>query len=401
MNYEITRLWRTPPSDEEGIQKLRKELIRRHDLAGLLELAKRKGLRIPEMVVIPAGSAVLGSPLDEKGRWDDEDQVEVTLPSFEIGTAPVTQAEYEAVMGTNPSNHVGPDLPVERVSWFDAIEYLNKLSELVGFPVAYIGDRTQGYQWVGGPGFRLPTEAEWEYACRAGTTGARYGELDDIAWWHGNSDGKTHPVRQKKPNAWRLYDTLGDVWEWTWDEYQKKLTVAQSEPLAAVPEEAEAPFAQAVSTGFYGAAAATSALSTWGAATTATLPTCGRAIATPASRRTATTAVSAASEDPEAPFVQAARTGSFGAAATTTSLPTCGRAFATSTTRRSTSTTAVSAAAEENEAPFVPSARSGSYGAAATSTALPPCGRAFAAASSRRTASTTTVSAVSEEIYNV
>jgi formylglycine-generating enzyme required for sulfatase activity len=123
-----------------------------------------------------------------------------------VGVTEVTQAQYEAVMGTNPSHFKGATNPVEEVTWNDATEFCKKLSEKTRQAV------------------RLPTEAEWEYACRAGgNTGFSFGDADDrlgdYAWYRANSGDTTHPVAQKKPNAWGLYDMHGNVWEWCADWY--------------------------------------------------------------------------------------------------------------------------------------------------------------------------------------
>lgn len=161
------------------------------------------GESLPQFVRIPAGTFLMGSPEGEEGRHADEKPHTVTLTKpFELMTTPVTQAMWEFVMGGNPSHFKGPDLPVERVSWNDVQEFIGKFNGMLGVT-----------------SFRLPTEAEWEYACRAGTTSARYGSLEDVAWYTGNSGSGTHPVGQKQPNAWGLYDMLGNVWEWCQDWY--------------------------------------------------------------------------------------------------------------------------------------------------------------------------------------
>ena len=154
-----------------------------------------------EMLLIPAGTFMMGcSPGDAECGSEESPAHQVTLTnSFYMGKTEVTQAQWQAKMGSNPSSFAGysdsPSRPVERVSW-NTIQTFNSQT-----------------------GLRLPTEAEWEYACRAGTTTARYGELNDIAWYDGNSGATTHPVAGKLPNALGLYDTLGNVWEWCQDRY--------------------------------------------------------------------------------------------------------------------------------------------------------------------------------------
>ncbi len=159
-----------------------------------------------KFVLIPAGTFMMGSLKNEEDRYDDETQHRVTISKpFYMQTTPVTQGQWQSVMRDNPSYFKGNDqLPVECVSWDDVQEFIKKLNKMEG---------TDKY--------RLPTEAEWEYAARAGTTGARYGEIDEIAWYNENSDGKTHPVGEKAPNAWGLYDMLGNVWEWAQDLYER------------------------------------------------------------------------------------------------------------------------------------------------------------------------------------
>ena len=167
-------------------------------------------------VRIPAGTFMMGSPEDELGAYEDEwPRHEVTLTQeFYMMTTEVTQAQWETVMGSNPSyrDECGGSCPVEMVSWNDIQDFIAALNALDG--------RT----------YRLPTEAEWEYAARAGTTTAFYNgditetgcgfdpNLDAIGWYYGNSGSTTHPVAQKQPNAWGLYDMAGNVWEWVEDD---------------------------------------------------------------------------------------------------------------------------------------------------------------------------------------
>jgi len=167
---------------------------------------------------------------DSKREWFDAEQpqhpVKITRPFF-LGTHLVTQGQYKAIMGSNPSHFKGSDdLPVENVSWLDAVNFCNKMSEKDKRTPFY---RTKGTDVadVGGNGYRLPTEAEWEYACRAGMAGLfpwgdDIGKHGEHVWFSDNSDSKTHPVGQKRPNAWGLCDMLGNVWEWCADWYDEK-----------------------------------------------------------------------------------------------------------------------------------------------------------------------------------
>ncbi|OKJ95014.1 sulfatase-modifying factor protein [Streptomyces sp. CB03234] len=175
-----------------------------------------------EMVTIPAGRVRL-SDRRTRRSWP------VALAPYRIGGSPVTRAAYARVTGRRPgdASHAshGDRRPVEDVSWWDAVRFCNALSEREGLAPAYhLRTDTDDVEWDAScTGYRLPTEAEWEHACRAGTTGARYGELDEIAWHRGNSDERSHDVGDRQPNAWGLYDTLGNVWEWCWDLYDPEV----------------------------------------------------------------------------------------------------------------------------------------------------------------------------------
>jgi formylglycine-generating enzyme required for sulfatase activity len=166
------------------------------------------------MISLPAGRVTLSDRRTQR-TWS------VEVAPFQIAAVPVTQGAYAAITGLWPGSARGDALPVERVSWWDAVEFCNALSVHEGVAPAYRIRRNVEYvEWDSAvDGYRLPTEAEWEYACRAGTTGPRYGPLDEIAWYRDNSEGRVHDVGGKRPNPWGVYDMLGNVWEWCWDLY--------------------------------------------------------------------------------------------------------------------------------------------------------------------------------------
>ncbi|MCK6508912.1 formylglycine-generating enzyme family protein [Myxococcota bacterium] len=205
------------------------------------EVASVAGMR---MRWIPAGTFWMGAGADdEDAAHDEKPQHAVTLTrGFWMGEVPVTQGQYLAAMGENPSEFktVGLDAPVECVTWYDAAAFANKLSALEGLPACFVGTGEQtegvgnkGSDYVGCKGWRLPTEAEWEYACRAGTTSPRYGALGKIAWYGENSEYTTHRAGQKRANAWGLHDTLGNVWEWVYDGYSDYSAQAATDPTGS------------------------------------------------------------------------------------------------------------------------------------------------------------------------
>ena len=188
-----------------------------------------------DLIWIEPGTFTMGSPEDEMGRFDDEAQHEVTLTKgYWLGKYEITQAQYRAIMPSNPSEFTGADLPVEQVSWYDAMAFCEKLTEIE----KAAGRLPEGYEYA------LPTEAQWEYACRAGTTTAlnsgknlsdkeQCPEMDEVGWYSDNSNGSSHPVGQKQPNAWGLYDMHGNVWEWCLDWYGDYPSSAVTDPKGA------------------------------------------------------------------------------------------------------------------------------------------------------------------------
>lgn len=189
-------------------------------------------------VRVEGGTFNMGSP---SGINDHERPVHtVTVKSFYIGKYEVTQKEWQEIMGTNPSRFRGDNLPVENVSWFDAIEYCNKRSIKEGLTSVYSGSGDNITCNWNANGYRLPTEAEWEYAAKGGNgspgnyTYSGSNTIDDVAWHINNSGNRTHPVGTKAPNILGINDMSGNVWEWCWDWYGSYSSDSQIDPRGAV-----------------------------------------------------------------------------------------------------------------------------------------------------------------------
>ena len=186
LHWEEIRLWYFLREDFKSLKKNRQGYREyRHRQTGIV------------FVKLPSGTFWMGSPETEKNREDNELQHEGTLSPFLIAKYEVSQAEWAKVMGGNPSHFKGENLPVDSLSWEDCHRFCEKT------------------------GLKLPSEAQWEYACRAGTTGpfGGTGTLGDMGWHNGNSGGTTHAVGQKSPNGFGLYDMHASIWEWCEDVY--------------------------------------------------------------------------------------------------------------------------------------------------------------------------------------
>ena len=208
---------------------------------------KLLGDSLNPLVEIPSGEFMMGAlPNDSSAGSSEKPRHKVRISrDFLIGKYAVTQALYESIMGENPSDFQGSMRPVENVSWCDAVLFCNKLSEKEGLESVYTLPEPfeNDNDWstkvkinLLANGYRLPTEAEWEYACRGGEEHLHSGSdnLDEVGWSNENSNGETHPVGQKKANGFGLYDMSGNVWEWVWDKYGKYSSSSKTDPVGAV-----------------------------------------------------------------------------------------------------------------------------------------------------------------------
>jgi formylglycine-generating enzyme required for sulfatase activity len=211
------------------------------------DLEGRETAASANMVRINGGTFQMGSPVNEVDRESNEVQHSVTLSSFYMGKYLVTQKEYQEVMGTNPSGFKEDYLPVDSVSWFDAVEYCNRLSQREGLTPTYTVNGENVTWNRNANGYRLPTEAEWEYACRAGTA-TPFSTGNNITTNQANYNGnypynkntkgtyreKTTTVGSFSPNPWGFYDMHGNVFEWCWDWYGSYASGSQTNPSGPV-----------------------------------------------------------------------------------------------------------------------------------------------------------------------
>jgi formylglycine-generating enzyme required for sulfatase activity len=207
------------------------------------ETARVEALRAVNMIRVEGGIFMMGSPANEAEREPDEVRHQVTVSTFYMGKYEVTQKEWREVMGNNPSDFKGDNLPVEQVTWHDAVAYCNKRSQREGMTPAYTINGTNVSWNRNANGYRLPTEAEWEYACRAGTSGP-FSTGTNISASQANYNGnypyannakgtyraRTVNIDSFAPNAWGLYNMHGNVWEWCWDWYRDYASGAQTDP---------------------------------------------------------------------------------------------------------------------------------------------------------------------------
>ncbi|MDR0569007.1 MAG: formylglycine-generating enzyme family protein [Spirochaetaceae bacterium] len=235
------------PPDAESVIALLGELLRKPDSAGAAGdgVSQAAETAADALVLVEGGTFLMGTARKEAYKRNDElPQHQVTVNDFLMGKYQVTQKEFRQIMKTNPSHFKGDDRPVEHISWYGAVEYCNKRSLQEGLTPAYQDSGGIIAFTLKADGYRLPTEAEWEYAAKGGSKATHvylYAGSNDpaeVGWFKENSGDMTRSVGTKEPNTLGLFDLSGNVWEWCWDWYGEYSAQAQTNPVGPVSGDA-------------------------------------------------------------------------------------------------------------------------------------------------------------------